>query len=156
MSDWPDADRLSLHPCNVTAGDKLEGMLADEAKQQKTAAADIAALQNQLSDSQQAARSAQQQSEHTAAQLVEAQQVLVDADKLHAKAVRKLDRRFQQLSEEYDLARQELLIKSAEIMDLQGQVKEVDVQHQAQLAAAQDQVYKCHVGLCSVICLAGR
>jgi chromosome segregation ATPase len=115
-------------------------MLADEAAQQKAAAAEAAALQQQLTQAQQAAAASQQQLEQTAAQLSEAQQALVDADRLHSKAVRKLDKKMVQLAQEYDMSRQELLIKSAEILDLQAQLKEAAGQHEVQLAAAQDQV----------------
>lgn len=124
-------------------------MLAEEAKQQKASAAQTAALQQQLREVQQAALMTQQELSHTAAQLSEAQQALVDADKLHAKAVRKLDKRLQQLAVEYDGARQDLLIKSAEILDLQAQMKEVEMQHQLQLAAAQDQVRRFNQVRCS-------
>jgi anion-transporting ArsA/GET3 family ATPase len=124
----------------ICAGDKLEGMLADEAAQQQAAAAEAAALQQQVAQAQQAAAAAQQQLEQTAAQLAEAQQALVDADRLHSRAVKKLDKRMLQLAQEYDMSRQELLIKSAEILDLQGQLREAAGQHEVQLAAAQDQV----------------
>jgi hypothetical protein len=126
--------------CSCGVGDKLEGMLADEAAQQKAAAADAAALQQQLAQAQQAAATAQQQLEQTAAQLCEAQQALVDADRLHSKAIKKLDKKMVQLAQEYDVSRQELLIKSAEILDLQAQLKEAAGQHEVQLIAAQDQV----------------
>lgn len=115
-------------------------MLADEATQQKAAAVEAAALQQQLAQAQQAAASSQQQLEHTAAQLAEAQQALVDADRLHSRAVKRLDRKMLQLAQECDLSRQELLIKSAEILDLQAQLKEAAGQHEMQLVAAQDQV----------------
>ncbi|WIA16070.1 hypothetical protein OEZ85_012795 [Tetradesmus obliquus] len=134
-----EAERRTLRAKYMNLGDKLQGMLADEAAQQKAAAAEAAALQQQLTQAQQGAAASQQQLEQTVAQLLEAQQALVDADRLHSKAMRKLDKKMVQLAQEHDVSRQELLIKSAEILDLQAQLKEAAGQHDMQLAAAQEQ-----------------
>lgn len=124
----------------MDAGDKLEGMLLEEAAQQKAAAAEMSSLQQQLQQAQQSAAATQERLQDTAEQLAEAQQALVDMDRLHAKAIKKMDRQMQQLSENCDVARQEVLIKSAEMLDLQGQLKDMQVQQQLQLNAAQEQV----------------
>jgi hypothetical protein len=45
-----------------------------------------------------------------------------------------------QVAEEYQSCRQELLVKSAEVLDLQQAAKEAALTHEADLAAAEGQV----------------
>jgi hypothetical protein len=42
--------------------------------------------------------------------------------------------------DEFEQSQQQLLIKSAEVIDLQSQLKEVQLQHETQLVAAESQV----------------
>jgi hypothetical protein len=59
---------------------------------------------------------------------------------LHTKAVKKLERRLQALAADHDAARQELLIKAAELLDMQAQLKESEGRQQLQEDAACEQV----------------
>jgi Tfp pilus assembly protein FimV len=62
------------------------------------------------------------------------------ACRLHARTVKKLGKRLQELSADQDAARQELLIKAAELLDMQAQLKEADGRQQLQQDAASEQV----------------
>lgn len=63
--------------------------------------------------------------------------------RLHSKAAKKLDRRLQALAAEHDVVRQELLIKAAELLDMQAQLKEAEGRHQLQQDSACEQVTRC-------------
>ena len=60
--------------------------------------------------------------------------------RLHCKAAKKLEKRLQALAAECDAMRQELLIKAAQQLDLQAQLKEAEGRHQLQQDAACEQV----------------
>lgn len=60
--------------------------------------------------------------------------------RLHAKAVKKQEKRLHALAVEHDAVRQEVLIKAAELLDLQAQLKEADARQQLQQDAAHEQV----------------
>lgn len=62
------------------------------------------------------------------------------ACRLHARTVKKLGKRLQELSADQDAARQELLIKAAELLDMQAQLKQADGRQQLQQDAASEQV----------------
>lgn len=62
------------------------------------------------------------------------------ARRLHAKTIKKLGKRLQALSADQDAAQQELLIKAAELLDMQAQLKEADGRQQLQQDAASEQV----------------
>lgn len=62
-------------------GDKLETLVAQEAAQQAAASAEVGQLRAHLSAAEAAAAAAQQQADTAAAQLAEAQQALIDADR---------------------------------------------------------------------------
>lgn len=67
------------------------------------------------------------------------------ACRLHKKAVKKLERRLQALAADHDAARQELLIKAAELLDMQAQLKEAEGRQQLQEDAACEQVHLTRV-----------
>ncbi len=69
--------------------------------------------------------------------------------RLHAKAVKRLEKRLQALAADHDAARQELLIKAAELLDMQAQLKESEGRQQLHQDAATDQV---GCALCSALC----
>jgi hypothetical protein len=54
--------------------------------------------------------------------------------------VKKLEKRLLALAADHDAARQELLIKAAELLDMQAQLKEADGRQQLQEDAACEQV----------------
>jgi hypothetical protein len=60
--------------------------------------------------------------------------------RLHTKAVKRLERHLTAATADYDTARQELLIKSAELLDVQAQLKEAGGQAALADAAAEDEV----------------
>ena len=66
--------------------------------------------------------------------------VLTHACRLHSKAVKKLERRLSALAADSDAARQELLIKAAELLDMQAQLKEADGRQALQQDTACEQV----------------
>lgn len=65
----------------LSAGDKLEALVAEEAAQQATAAAEVSHLKAQLSQAEAAAAAAEQQADSLSTQFAEAQQALIDADR---------------------------------------------------------------------------
>jgi len=65
---------------------------------------------------------------------------LVLCCRLHAKAVKKHEKRLHALAVEHDAVRQEVLIKAAELLDLQAQLKEAHARQQLQQDAAHEQV----------------
>jgi hypothetical protein len=65
----------------VSAGDKLEGLVAEEAAQQAAAASEVSHLKAQLSQAETAAAAAEQQAGSLSTQFAEAQQALIDADR---------------------------------------------------------------------------
>lgn len=60
--------------------------------------------------------------------------------RLHSRAYKKLEKRLQALAADHDAARQELLIKAAELLDMQAQLKEAEGRQQLQEDAACEQV----------------
>lgn len=124
----------------MLAGDKVESMLQEEAAAKDAFEQQVAALKQELQECNQRVSAANQQREEVARQLQESQQQLAAAEAQHRKAVRKLDKKLVHLAQEFDVARQELMIKSAEIMDLLSQIKENEVKHETELAAADEQV----------------
>lgn len=64
-----------------SAGERLKGLMDDEAARQSAAANQAAGLQEQLTAAEAAAAALQQQLRGSTAELHEAQQALVDADR---------------------------------------------------------------------------
>lgn len=62
------------------------------------------------------------------------------ACRLHAKTVKRLEKRLQVLAADHDAARQELLIKAAELLDMQAQLKESERRQQLHQDDAAEQV----------------
>jgi hypothetical protein len=71
------------------------------------------------------------------------------ACRLHTKTVKRLEKRLQVLAADHDAVRQELLIKAAELLDMQSQLKESEGRQQLHQDAATDQVNKLCVHVCS-------
>jgi chromosome segregation ATPase len=65
----------------ISAGEKLEGLVAEEAAQQAAAASEVSHLKAQLSQTEAIAAAAEQQADSLSTQLAEAQQALIDADR---------------------------------------------------------------------------
>lgn len=71
------------------------------------------------------------------------------AFRLHTKTVKRLEKRLQVLAADHDAARQELMIKAAELLDMQAQLKESEGRQQLHQDAAADQVNKLFVHVCA-------
>jgi len=118
-------------------------MVAENAAKPQAAAAELRAVQQQLQDSQTLVGSLQQQVQQLTAELSEAQDALIEADKVHQKLIKKHDKNVAQLAGQQEATQQQLLLKSAEAADLQAQLQEALGRHQGQTKVAQDQVGGC-------------
>lgn len=141
-----------VHAYCTCAGEKLESLLHLEAAQQRSAAVEATELQQQLADVSANGDAAKAQLQATAAQLEEAQQALVDADKLHSRALRRAERRVVMMERERDAAHAELQTKATALLHAQAALREAAGQHHLQLAAAADQARRLlHQAACYTI-----
>eukprot|EP00775_Hariotina_reticulata_P004489 gene4489-4742_t len=139
-----EAERRMVRTRFLSLGDQVKAMIAEDAAKPQAAAAELRAVQQQLQNSQALVESLHQQVQQLTAELSEAQDALIAADKVHQKLIKKHDRNVAQLADQQQATQQQVLLRSAEVADLQAQLQEASGRHQGQAKVAQDQELELH------------